>query len=57
MVGEGLNRIQYLSYTANEEIEDRIVVGEIKKIGGQMVSVFDGHSGALAAEYASNKIT
>ena len=51
------NRVKSVTYVANSEIEDRIVISELKGVGGLMVSVFDGHSGWLVAEYAANRIS
>ena len=38
-------------------MEDRIIYSQLNSIDGFMISVFDGHSGSLVADYASNKIT
>lgn len=38
-------------YRANKIVEDRILVSEMKRMKGLVVSVFDGHGGDLCVHY------
>ncbi|CAD8050938.1 unnamed protein product [Paramecium sonneborni] len=47
-------RVVLLQYAANNPIEDRYKVNQLKNINGYAVSVFDGHGGWQLAELAMN---
>lgn len=50
------SRVVMLQYAANNPIEDRYKVSQLKAIDGYAMSVFDGHGGWQVAELAMKKL-